>query len=90
MSVELHNVDAELKYPVVAHHRVIVDGARRDDAALAALFAGFDLVEPVKAGNVSSGGKYVSFNVSVRLANREETARLDEVFKQVPGLKMVL
>ena len=30
----------ELKFPVVAHHRLICDAARRDDAATAAAIAG--------------------------------------------------
>ena len=80
----------ELKFPVVAHHRIIVNAAAKDNQATAALFAGFDLVEPVAVGNTSAGGKYVSFGLSVRLASREEMSRLDEAIKQVPGLKMVL
>jgi len=81
---------AELKFPVVAHHKIIVDAARRDDAATAAAFAGFDLVEPVVAGRASSGGKYVSYGLSVRLKDRAEMARLDACLPMVPGLKMVL
>lgn len=80
----------ELKFPVVAHHRIIVNAAGRDDAKTKALFAGFDLVEPVAEGNTSSGGKYVSYGLSVRLKDREEMAKLDEQIKLVPGLKMVL
>ena len=29
---------AEIKFPVVAHHKIIVDATRRDDAATAAAF----------------------------------------------------
>ena len=36
--------DVELKFPVVAHQRLIVEAAKRDDAATKAAFAGFDLV----------------------------------------------
>ena len=81
---------AELKFPVVAHHKVIVDASRRDDAATAAAFRGFDLVEPVVAGRASNGGKYVSYGVSVRLKDRAEMASLDEAIKAVPGIKMCL
>ena len=80
----------ELKFPVVAHHRLICDAARRDDAATAAAFAGFELVEPVAESRASAGGKYVSYSLSVRLKDRAEMARFDEQLKQVPGLKMVL
>lgn len=82
--------ETELKFPVVAHQRLIVDAARRDDAATRAAFAGFDLVEPVKESRASSGGKYVSFAVSVRLSDREEMARFDAAIAKVPGLKMCL
>lgn len=80
----------ELKFPVVAHHRIIVHAAQRDDAATAALFASFDLVEPVALGNVSAGGKYATYALSVRLPDRAIMDRLDATFPQVPGLKMVL
>ena len=82
--------EAELKFPVVAHHRLIVDAAKRDDAATKAAFAGFDLVEPVAESHASSGGKYVSFAASVRLTSREEMARFDAAIARVPGLKMCL
>ena len=80
----------ELKFPVVAHHRLICDATRRDDAATSAAFAGFDLVEPVAESRASAGGKYVSYSLSVRLKDREEMARLDAAIASVPGLKMCL
>ena len=80
----------ELKFPVVTHHRLIVDAARRDDAATAAAFAGFALVEPVAESRASAGGKYVSYSLSVWLKDREEMARLDAAIAGVPGLKMCL
>ena len=80
----------ELKFPVVAHHRLIVNAAGRDDAGTKAAFAGFELVEPVAESRASSGGKYVSYSLSVRLKDREEMARLDAAIAKVPGLKMCL
>lgn len=80
----------ELKLPVVAHHRLICDVARRDDAAMKAAFAGFELVEPVAESRASAGGKYVSYSLSVRLKDREEMARLDAAIAGVPGLKICL
>lgn len=82
--------NAELKFPVVAHHRMIIVAAERDDAAIKACFDGFDLVEPVTEQNSSTGGKYVSYSVSVRLPDRATMERLDKAFASVPGLKMCL
>ena len=80
----------EMKFPVVAHHRAIITAASRDDATVQALFKSFDLVEPIAVGNTSSGGKYLSYGISVRFGTPDEMARFDEVLKLVPGLKMVL
>ena len=80
----------ELRFPVVAHHRLIVNAAERDDAVTKEAFAGFERVEPVDESRASSGGKYVSYSLSVRLKDREEMARLDAVIAKVPGLKMCL
>lgn len=83
-------MDAELKFPVIAHHRVIVDAAAKDLARMRRLFAAFELVEPLAETRVSTGGRYVSCGVSVRLRNRDEMRRFDEQLKCVPGLRMVL
>ena len=80
----------ELKFPVVAHHRLICDAARSDEAAMKSAFAGFELVEPVAESRASSGGKYVSYSLSVRLKDREEMVRLDAAIASGPGLKMCL
>ena len=82
--------DVELKFPVVAHQRLIVESSKRDDAATKGLFVGFDLVEPVVESRASSGGKYVSYSLSVRLKDCEEMSRLDAAIAAVPGLKMCL
>jgi len=80
----------KLKFPVVAHHRIIVMADKRDHAAMVRLFSDFALVEPVAESRASSGGRYVSYGLSVRLADRSEMDRFDERLKLVPGLKMVL
>jgi len=67
----------ELKFPVVAHHRIIVNAVEKDFAATQGLFAAFDMVEPLAEVRATSGGKYVSFGLSVRLKDRCEMTRLD-------------
>lgn len=80
----------EIKYPVTAHHRVIVHAAMRDDEATHRAFTGFNLLEPPKIANMSAGGKYLSYSLSVTLVDAEEARRFDECFKLIPGLKLVL
>ena len=80
----------ELRFPVVAHHRVIVNAAEKDVAKMQTLFADFELVEPLAEARASSGGKYASFAVSVCFHDAAEMSSFDEKLKLVPGLKMVL
>ena len=82
--------EQELKFPVVAHYRLIIDVAKRDDAAIAAALAGFELGGPATAGRVSANGKYLSYALSARLHDRAEMARLDAAIATIPGLKMCL
>lgn len=84
------NDTPEIEFPVVAHHRLIVNAASKDAAHTAALFAGFELVQPVMEVNASASGKYVSFSLSVKLNSKEEMSELDAVIARVPGLKMCL
>lgn len=83
-------MNPELQFPVLAHHRIIVNAEQKDEAFMQALFAGFDLASPVAEAHASASGKFVSFNLSVRLKDREEMARLDAAIANVPGLKMCL
>ena len=51
----------ELKFPTVAHNRLICDAARRDEAAMKAEFAGFELVGRLERfAAVCEGHKTVS------------------------------
>ena len=82
--------NTELKFPVVAHHRMIIIAAERDELGMRTAFDGFEVVEPVKEERASAGGKYLSYSVCVRLNDRAEMERLDQAFARVPGLKMCL
>lgn len=84
------NESQEIRFPVIAHHRLIVNAEAKDIAATKALFEGFDLTEDVREVNASASGKYVSFALSVKLSSREEMAKLDEAIARVPALKMCL
>ena len=79
-----------MKFPVVAHHCVIVYAEKKDMDVMRKLFDAFDLVEPIKESRNSSGGKYASIALSVRFKDSGEMSRFDEQLKAVPGIKMVL
>lgn len=77
-------------YPAVHHFRVIVTAAAACDHVLAALLQSYDVTAPLLPGSVSSGGRYRSLQVSVRLKSRDEHVRLDHDLRNVEGVRILL
>jgi len=51
---------------------------------------GLGVESPLTAGNTSKGGKYLTFNVSVRVDSREQMNQIDTELRNIQGVKMVL
>lgn len=77
-------------YPAEVHFSVIVTADFSDDAALLRALAGHCVTQPLRAGSVSQGSRYRSFNVSVRVSSRDELDRLDRDLRGVRGVKLLL
>ena len=45
--------------------------------------------EPFRPGNRSAKGKYVSYNASVTVENREQMRQIDNALRSISGVKMV-
>ena len=46
--------------------------------------------EKLEPGRVSSSGKYMTFNLSLSVPDRETLTRIDARLREVEGVKMVL
>lgn len=82
--------DAELDFPVQVHFRIIAFATSETDAAIRLAAEGLGLGEALQVGNESSGGKYHTFNLSLEVESAERMGEIDQTFRAVPGVKMVL
>jgi putative lipoic acid-binding regulatory protein len=81
----------ELKFPLECHVKIIADadaGAIR--AALERALEGMELLTSLSAGNRSESGKFVTYNVAVRMHSKASMDALDAAFRAVPGVRFVL
>ncbi len=80
----------EVQYPAVFHFRVIADAPVPVTGALAELLGGYEVVGPLSEANLSSGGRYRSYGVSVRMASREQLQAFDGAVRALAGVRMLL
>lgn len=83
--------EQELKFPVEWHYKIICaggDGGAHDLICGVLQANGFDHV-PVN-GNSSSGGKYVSYRVSVKFDDLESMRKLSRELEDLPCVKYLI
>ena len=82
--------DEEIEFPVEVHFRIVCD-ARLDVSAQVMVTADeLGLSEKLKSGNESSSGKYISYQLSTIANSIEEMNHIDQSFRKIDGVKMVL
>jgi putative lipoic acid-binding regulatory protein len=82
--------DLPLEFPLEVHFRIL---CLSEPAVLQAVREAADLLglsDALREGNHSRGGRYTSFQLSLQVESREELRRIDQTFRQVEGVKMVL
>lgn len=82
--------ETELEFPVEVHFRIVCLGSDPVRAAVRATAEGLGLADQLLRGNSSSGGKYHSFQLTHTVDSKEEMEQIDQAFRAVDGVKMVL
>lgn len=82
--------DAEIEYPVQVHYRVIAEARDAVRQAVLATAATLGVTDNLTDGHASAGGKYQTYNLSVVVDNHQRMQEIDQAFRAVPGVKMVL
>ena len=82
----------KLEYPVDWHYRIITENAAHPDVVhrIRQVLEDFKVANPLKIGNESAGGKYVSYLVTVTFPDRKFMEDISAAFNAIPGVKMVL
>lgn len=80
----------ELKFPVMVHFKVIGEDTPDLRVHLEIALSELSIKEDLVAGRNSSGGRYITYNLSVTVENRQILDRIDARLRAVAGVKLVL
>jgi len=84
-----HDLD-KLEFPVLVHFKIIGEVSDNLRAHLEIALWELGISETLSAGRVSAGGKYMTFNLSMHVFDRETLRKIDARLREVEGVKMVL
>ena len=82
--------DTELEFPVAIHFRIVCLDQHSVRTAIQATAETLGLHQNLSKGNSSSSGKYQTYNLTHTVESREELDQIDQSFRAVEGVKMVL
>ena len=80
----------KLQFPLDCHYRIIAADLPNIYFVIETVLMQLGVNSPLQKGNNSSAGKYVSFNVDVRVDSKERMDRIDAELRRIAGVKMVL
>ncbi|MDF3128620.1 DUF493 domain-containing protein [Kiritimatiellaeota bacterium B1221] len=82
--------EEEIEFPVEVHFRIVCVSELKVSTHVMIAAEELGLGENLVAGNESSGGKYLSYQLSTVVNSKEEMNKIDQTFRAVEGVKMVL
>ncbi|MGA0334014.1 MAG: DUF493 domain-containing protein [Kiritimatiellia bacterium] len=85
-----HFGEEEIEFPVEVHFRIVCDSSLEASAQVMVAADELGLSEKLKSGNQSRGGKYLSYQLSTVVESLEQMNHIDQTFRALEGVKMVL
>ncbi len=82
--------EEEIEFPVEVHFRIVCVSSMEVSAHVMVAADELGLAEKLLTGNESSSGKYLSYQLSTVVDSKEEMHTIDQTFRAVEGVKMVL
>ncbi len=82
--------EPELEFPLDCHFKVIAEDLEKMHFVIETVLMGLGVSAPLTEGNKSKGGKYATFNITVRVDSREQMNQIDTELRNIQGVKMVL
>ena len=82
--------DKKVKFPVEVHFRIVSQASPEVDERVRAAADSLGVADKLTAGNASSSGKYLSYQLSVVVESEERITSIDQTFRAVDGVRMVL
>jgi len=80
----------EIKFPVICHFKIIADNIPGVRTMLEKKLQDLGVINPLSEGTHSSGNKYVTYNIEVKVASKEYMYQLDTSIRTTKHVRMVL
>lgn len=80
----------QLEFPLTWHGKIIAAESPDIEFRVQETIIELGLKEHVRRGNVSSQGRYVTFNISLVFTDREMMVKVTETLAKVKGVRFVL
>ena len=80
----------ELIFPLDCQYRIIAENQPGMHFVIETVLIQLGITAPLMTQHHSSGGKYLSFSVDVRVDSRETMNRIDAALRAIVGVKYVL
>jgi putative lipoic acid-binding regulatory protein len=80
----------KLEFPVIVHFKIIGEVSDNLRAHLEIALWELGISETLQPGRTSAGGKYITFNLSMTVFDRENLRNIDARLRAVEGVRMVL
>ena len=80
----------KIKFPVMCHFKIIADNMPGVKVMLEKKLQDLGVVNPLSEGLHSQGGKYVTYNLDVKVASLEYMNQLDHAIRTTKHVRMVL
>jgi putative lipoic acid-binding regulatory protein len=80
----------DLKFPLDCQFRIIAENKQGMHFVIETVLMEHGVTSPLETENLSQGGKYQSYSVSLRVESLEQMNRIDNALRNIAGVKMVL
>ncbi len=82
--------DTELQFPIDCQFRIIAENREGMHFVIETVLMEMGVNAPLETNNQSSGGKYSTFSVNIRIESKERMNEIDSALRSIVGVKMVL
>jgi len=83
--------DSPLEFPLDCHYKVITEEIKNMPFVIETVLMGLGIAKPeVRAGNRSKKGKYITFNITLRVESKTMMDKIDTELRNIAGVRMVL
>jgi putative lipoic acid-binding regulatory protein len=80
----------EVAFPVEVHFRIVAMATADVTSRIVEAASELGLAEKLQSGNASASGKYQSHQISLVVESHDQMQHIDQTFRSLEGVKMVL